>query len=161
MYAICTKEIDERAWRRSGHNPVEFLSRVDPVKLQRLPLIPHLSRNWKESGIVITPIWPPRRRPCKKFSPSRDHSIAYFSAEYGIHSACQIMPEALGNSGRRPYQILQHLGIPIFGIGLMYKHAYFQQQIDEHGNQSETFNILDPEKLPMQWSRMNTAIRCW
>jgi starch phosphorylase len=42
------------------------------------------------------------------------------------------------------------LGIPIFGMGLMYKHAYFQQQIDEHGNQSETFNILDPEKLPMQ-----------
>jgi starch phosphorylase len=145
------KEIDERLWRRCGNNPVEFLFKVDPLKLQQVAadaaFIDKLEKVWERYHAYVTS---KDTAYAKNFPRLADHSIAYFSAEYGIHECLPNYAGGLGILAGDHIKSCSDLGIPIFGIGLMYKHAYFQQQIDVHGNQSEIFNVLDPARLPVQ-----------
>jgi starch phosphorylase len=37
------------------------------------------------------------------------------------------------------------LGVPMAGVTLLYRHGYFRQQLDEHGNQREEDSVWSPE----------------
>ena len=37
------------------------------------------------------------------------------------------------------------LGIPIIGVGLLYRHGYFEQSLSREGWQQETYPVLDPD----------------
>ena len=144
------KDIDESTWRRSGHNPVEFLSTVDPFKLQHAAdnptFIGKLEKSWERFKTYMTTKDTPFT---KNYPRMAAQSIAYFSAEYGIHECLPNYAGGLGILAGDHIKSCSDMGIPIFGIGLMYKHAYFKQQIDVTGNQTEVFNVLDPKRLPV------------
>jgi starch phosphorylase len=41
------------------------------------------------------------------------------------------------------------LGIPLVGVGLLYKQGYFLQKIDRYGHQQTEYNPIDIENLPI------------
>ena len=41
------------------------------------------------------------------------------------------------------------LGVPIIGVGLLYRHGYFKQSLSREGWQQETYPVLDPDGLPI------------
>ena len=41
------------------------------------------------------------------------------------------------------------LGVPIVGVGLLYRHGYFKQSLSREGWQQETYPVLDPDGLPI------------
>ena len=41
------------------------------------------------------------------------------------------------------------LGVPLIGVGLLYRHGYFQQSLSREGWQQETYPVLDPDELPL------------
>ena len=41
------------------------------------------------------------------------------------------------------------LGVPIIGVGLLYRHGYFKQSLSLEGWQQETYPVLDPDELPI------------
>ena len=41
------------------------------------------------------------------------------------------------------------LGVPVIGVGLLYKHGYFKQALSREGWQQETYPVLDPDGLPI------------
>ena len=45
------------------------------------------------------------------------------------------------------------LGVPIIGVGLLYKHGYFKQALSREGWQQETYPVLDPDGLPISLLR--------
>ena len=45
------------------------------------------------------------------------------------------------------------LGVPIVGVGLLYRHGYFKQSLSREGWQQETYPVLDPDGLPISLLR--------
>ncbi len=45
------------------------------------------------------------------------------------------------------------LGVPIIGVGLLYRHGYFKQALSAEGWQQETYPVLDPDGLPISLLR--------
>ena len=45
------------------------------------------------------------------------------------------------------------LGVPIVGVGLLYRHGYFRQALSREGWQQETYPVLDPDGLPISMLR--------
>jgi starch phosphorylase len=144
------REIDVDIWRESGKNPVKFLNMVDPVKMDTFSkdaaFLEKLSAVWDRFNQYIKS----KKTPYKINYPKMlDHSIAYFSAEYGIHESLPNYAGGLGVLAGDHTKTASDLGLPFIAVGLMYKHAYFQQEIDAGGNQVEIYNELDLQQLPI------------
>ena len=45
------------------------------------------------------------------------------------------------------------LGVPLVGVGLLYRHGYFKQSLSREGWQQETYPVLDPDELPLSLLR--------
>ena len=61
--------------------------------------------------------------------------IAYFSAEFGFHESLPIYSGGLGILAGDHTKSASDLGIPLSGVGLLYKKGYFTQKIDASGGQ--------------------------
>ncbi len=145
------REIDVNLWRSCGRNPIEFLHDVDPLKLKKVAddpiFLEKLQNRWDRYFTYMEE----KNTPFQKNYPKMtDHLIAYFSAEYGIHESLPNYAGGLGILAGDHTKSASDLGIPFVAVGLMYKHAYFQQEIDENGNQVERFIELDQKRLPVQ-----------
>jgi len=145
------KEIDIELWRAVNKNPVDFLFTVDPAKLQEFAenpaFIEKLHNTWDHFTAYMQRT---DTRFARNFPKMMDHQIAYFSAEYGIHESLPNYAGGLGILAGDHAKTASDLGLPFIAVGLMYKHAYFTQEIDEQGTQIEIYSELDRERLPVK-----------
>ena len=145
------REIDLDLWRQCDRNPVEFLLKIDPEKLKQVSenqdYLNKLQRRWDRFEEYLQSMDTAFARNYPKM---RDHLIAYFSAEYGIHESLPNYAGGLGILAGDHTKSASDLGLPFVAVGLMYKHAYFQQQIDQYGSQIEVFNELEFNNLPIR-----------
>lgn len=80
----------------------------------------------------------------------RAHPIAYFCAEFGVASWLPIYSGGLGVLAGDVLKSASDLGLPTVGVGLLYRHGYFSQTIDETGRQHESYPTLDPAEMPLE-----------
>ena len=73
--------------------------------------------------------------------------IAYFSMEFGIEPQLPIYSGGLGVLAGDHLKAAAELGIPLVGVGLLYRGGYFRQGIDDAGRQTEAYERLDPETV--------------
>ena len=76
-------------------------------------------------------------------------SIGYFSPEFGI---TEVLPQYSGGLGILAGDHLKaasDLGVPIIGVGLLYRQGYFRQSLNAAGWQQERYPLLDPNSLPL------------
>ena len=145
------KEIDTVLWREVNKNPVDFLYTVDPVKLQAIAENPmFIGKLQKIRDRFTTYMDRIDTRFARNYPKMMDHLIAYFSAEYGIHESLPNYAGGLGILAGDHVKTASDLGLPFIAVGLMYKHAYFTQEIDAEGNQVEKYSELDRERLPIK-----------
>ncbi len=82
--------------------------------------------------------------------PKWDKPIVYLCMEYGISKSLPIYSGGLGILAGDHVKTASDLGLPFIAIGLLYKHGYFRQEIDEKGNQIEIFPEYKPEEMPIK-----------
>jgi glycogen phosphorylase len=139
--------IDATLWRLSHHNPVKLLQDVKPDRLSVLHEDPIFIRQY--SAVLKTfdqymsreGTWFGRQYPN-----SNELTIAYFSAEFGLHNSVPIYSGGLGILAGDHCKEASDLGIPLVGLGFMYPQGYFHQHITPEGWQEaqyEPFNRLD------------------
>ncbi|MDR0945620.1 MAG: alpha-glucan family phosphorylase, partial [Bifidobacteriaceae bacterium] len=75
--------------------------------------------------------------------------IAYFSPEFGITAALPQYSGGLGILAGDHLKSASDLGVPIVGVGLLYRSGYFKQALTREGWQSETYPVMDPDDLPL------------
>lgn len=82
--------------------------------------------------------------------------IAYFSAEVGISSRLPTYSGGLGVLAGDYIKAAADAGLPLCAVTLLYREGYFQQHLDEDGNQTESFPRFDPDpwlkKLPHKFN---------
>ena len=74
-----------------------------------------------------------------------DLLVAYFSMEFGIEETLPIYSGGLGVLAGDHLKGAAELGIPLVGVGLLYRGGYFAQGLDASGRQTEKYQPVDPE----------------
>jgi starch phosphorylase len=76
--------------------------------------------------------------------------VAYFSAEFGLHESLPISAGGLGILAGDHAKSASDLGLGFVGISLFYREGYFQQAVDANNWQTEFYNLIDPQNVPLE-----------
>jgi starch phosphorylase len=79
------------------------------------------------------------------------HPIAYFSTEFGLHESLPMYAGGLGVLSGDHLKEASDLGLPLIGVGFLYREGYFRQHITEDGWQeaiNEPLNLAELAILP-------------
>src|SRR4051812_31236280 len=135
--------VDPDAWEVTGHDPVRLLGLVSNERLERL------TRDAAFMGLLDTIhseltryLDTSRWFQSREDSPLR--SVAYFSPEFGIAEALPQYSGGLGVLAGDHLKAASALGVPLVGVGLLYRQGYFRQELDVDGWQRERYVELDP-----------------
>jgi len=135
--------VDPAGWDAVVHDPVRLLGRVSKDRLSELvqdkgflrfletvssDLDRYLSRDAWFQGRAGSPL----------------RSVAYFSPEFGISEAVPQYSGGLGVLAGDHLKAASDLGLPLIGIGLMYRNGYFRQALNVEGWQEQRYPNLDP-----------------
>ncbi len=82
-----------------------------------------------------------------------DRAIAYFSMEYGIDVSLPVYSGGLGVLSGDHLKTASDLGLPLVGVGLLYRQGYFQQYLNADGFQQESYPENDWYNMPVSLCR--------
>jgi starch phosphorylase len=72
--------------------------------------------------------------------------VAYFSMEFGVDEALPVYSGGLGILAGDHLKAAGELGIPLIGVGLLYRGGYFRQGLDAEGRQTAEYQPVDHER---------------
>jgi len=75
--------------------------------------------------------------------------VAYFSPEFGIAEALPQYSGGLGILAGDHLKAASSLGVPMVGVGLLYREGYFRQHLNAEGWQEERYPVLDPNSMAL------------
>lgn len=143
------RRLDVELWREVDQNPIKMLGNVSQNKLDEAAesesFIAHMIRVEGELDRHISK---------KSWFAQKNHDIteaqiAYFSAEFGIHESLPIYSGGLGVLAGDHIKSSSELGIPLIGVGLLYRLGYFHQYLTIDGWQQERFPETDFHNIPV------------
>jgi starch phosphorylase len=79
--------------------------------------------------------------------------VAYFSMEYGLDVSLPIYSGGLGVLSGDHIKTSSDLGLPLVGVGLLYRQGYFQQYLNADGYQQENYPENDWYNMPVSVCR--------
>jgi starch phosphorylase len=142
--------IDPDGWERAGREPVPLLAEVSPERLASLAADRRYLRRLGDAvdelrDYVTGPRWY-QNDPALAGAPA---GVAYFSPEFGITAALPQYSGGLGILAGDHLKAGSDLGVPLIGVGLLYRHGYFTQSLSPEGWQTERYPAGDPNGLPL------------
>lgn len=143
--AATFRAIDADAWARTGANPRRLLTETSRRHLARAERDPALVDRIHRLAAELRA---DRARPWREGTVSPQHPVAFCCAEFGVHGSLPIYSGGLGVLAGDILKEASDLGLPMVGMGLMYRTGYFHQRIDVTGYQHEYWLDADPERLP-------------
>jgi glycogen phosphorylase len=145
------QELSPRCWQKLYHNAVAVLNEVSLPELRARLADPSFANRVREvlnsfdAYLNQADTWGARHAPALAKNP-----VAYFSAEFGWHEALPIAAGGLGVLAGDHSKSASDLDLGFVGISLFYREGYFQQAINHENWQTEFYNRLHPENLPME-----------
>lgn len=149
------ERIDRELWVSSDRNPVRVLADCSQERLATLADDEPFLRDLLAAAIELRSHL---NNPASWFNAqsnalqpsSRAFLAAYFCAEFGIHESFQIYSGGLGLLAGDHLKSAAQLGLPLIGVGLLYRNGYFHQKLDAAGVQNELYPPLDPVRQPVK-----------
>ncbi|MFC1671473.1 alpha-glucan family phosphorylase, partial [Spirochaetota bacterium] len=143
------RRLDVELWREV-HDPVKFLGALSQKVLDEASesesFLAHMNHVQEELDMYMN-----RKSWFHENNPGLEgEGIAYFSAEYGIHECLPIYSGGLGVLSGDHLKSSSELGLPLYGIGLLYRMGYFRQYLNPDGWQQEKFPQTDFYNIPVK-----------
>lgn len=156
-FAELFKRIDSDLWSASGHNPVKLLGSVSQARLEELAenkgFLCELQRSAEKlKSYLEGPTW--FEKVCSRFTKP---TIAYFSAEFGVHECLPAYAGGLGILAGDHLKSASDLGLPMAGVGLLYQKGYFRQYLNIDGWQQELYIENDFYNMPIELVRKKSG----
>lgn len=141
--------VDPDAWEEAQHDPMRMLGLVSRERFEQLgqdgPFLAFLASVEEDlQGYLEEPRWHQTRKPKGALK-----TVAYFSPEFGISEALPTYSGGLGVLAGDHLKAGSDLGVPMVGVGLLYRQGYFKQQLNADGWQQERYPALDPHAMPL------------
>ncbi|NTW92556.1 MAG: glycosyltransferase family 1 protein, partial [Methanoregulaceae archaeon] len=147
---ILFKQINQQAWKESIHNPVKMLQMIPERFLQRVAENPEYLRRYDISMYRFRRYMTTQNGWFSEAHPSsRTLTIAYFSAEYGLHHSLPLYAGGLGFLAGDHLKECSDLGLPLVAVGFMYSEGYLHQHILSDGWQDNFWEHLDRDAAPV------------
>jgi glycogen phosphorylase len=146
--------IDPTLWRLTHHDPVRQLQEIATGRLDVL-----------RQDVVFLRLYRAAMNAFHTYMGAKDHwfgtnfpqfhdrTIAYFSAEFGLHRSVPLYSGGLGILAGDHLKEASDLGIPLVAVGFMYSQAYFRQVVDVNGWQEAVYDSVDPMMMPIDLAR--------
>ncbi|NMB79009.1 MAG: glycosyltransferase family 1 protein [Methanomicrobiales archaeon] len=148
---ILFKQLNQLAWKASIHNPVRMLrdtpqeyflaAEKNEEYMRRYDIIMNRFRRYMNT----TTGWFREEYP-----DSKSLTIAYFSAEYGLHHSLPMYAGGLGFLAGDFLKECSDLGVPLVAVGFMYSEGYLHQHILPDGWQEGIRETLDRDAAPVK-----------
>jgi glycogen phosphorylase len=137
--------LDYDAWLASRQSPVRMLGLVPQEKLEQAArddsYLAALNAVWaKFQRYVGAERW---------YKGPSESAIAYFSMEYGLDVSLPVYSGGLGMLSGDHLKTSSDLGLPLIGVGLLYRQGYFQQYLNMDGFQQESYPENDWYNMPV------------
>jgi starch phosphorylase len=153
-------------WQKTENNPVKLLALLPQERLDELSedegFLNHLEElagdyrsymqaaTWYEGQRAEVEKTKKTETPAPPAEPPR---VAYFAAEYGLARCLPIYSGGLGVLSGDHLKASSDLGLPLVGVGLLYRKGYFQQYVNADGWQQEKDSAVDPYNAPLTLER--------
>jgi glycogen phosphorylase len=144
------RRLDRDLWTTVYHNPVKLLGSISQERLIDAAsdggYLAHLARVYAQfRQHMDEPGW------YKTNYPKDDAlHVAYFSAEFGLHESLPVYSGGLGILAGDHLKSAAEIGLPLVGVGLMYRNGYFEQYLSADGWQQERYPELDFYQLAIE-----------
>ncbi|MBC8423272.1 alpha-glucan family phosphorylase, partial [bacterium] len=141
------RDVDPARWDEVRHNPVRLLHGVgedrlcslaaDELFLSALGRVYARFRDYMDGPVT------------ESAGEMGDKTVAYFSAEFGMHESLPLYSGGLGILAGDHLKAASDLGTPLVAVGLAYRYGYFHQHIGLDGRQREDYRRSTFSMLPM------------
>jgi len=153
------RRINPELYETLDHSPVRLLNSLSQKEAEALVgdegFLSHMDRVEQDFNQYMNSLtW--FQENCGKAS--GECRIAYFSAEFGIHESIPVYSGGLGVLAGDHLKAASDLGLPLHGIGLMYREGYFRQYLNADGWQQERYPENDFFNLPATQVLNNMAL---
>ncbi|MFI1365012.1 alpha-glucan family phosphorylase [Streptomyces griseochromogenes] len=142
------QSVDPERWAAAEGDPVRLLGGVRPARLAELAgdrrFLRRLTAAADDLDDYVT-----GDRWYQHQGDGLPAAVAYFSPEFGITAALPQYSGGLGILAGDHLKAASDLGVPLIGVGLLYRHGYFRQTLSRDGWQQEHYPVLDPYELPL------------
>ncbi|PYP70011.1 MAG: alpha-glucan phosphorylase, partial [Gemmatimonadetes bacterium] len=145
------RSIDQALWHLTRHNPIELLRRVDPARLAACAQDPEFLRLYDavhvaaERNATSAGTWF-----ATSYAAFADRPVAYFCAEFGLHSSVPIYSGGLGVLAGDHCKAASDLGVPLVGVGLLYTKGYADQRLRLDGWQEDADERFEVAATPLE-----------
>ncbi|MBC8091586.1 MAG: alpha-glucan family phosphorylase, partial [Pseudonocardia sp.] len=144
--------LDADAWERAGHDPVRLLGEIPTERFEVLARDADTVVTVREladdlDAYLTGDRWYQTER---EDDPTLPAAVGYFSMEFGVSEVLPNYSGGLGVLAGDHLKAASDLGVPLIGVGLLYRSGYFRQSLSLDGWQIEHYPALDPQGLPLQ-----------
>ncbi|MFF6813998.1 glycosyltransferase family 1 protein [Streptomyces sp. NPDC012403] len=142
------RSVDPGRWAAAGRDPVRLLGSVAAGRLTELAG----DRDFLDRLDAVAGDLDAYMTGDRWYQAQTDRlpaAVAYFSPEFGITAALPQYSGGLGILAGDHLKAASDLGVPLIGVGLLYRHGYFRQSLSRDGWQQEHYPVLDPHELPL------------
>jgi starch phosphorylase len=138
--------LDYDVWMESMQSPVRTLGMVSQKRLEEVAD--------DDSYVAALEEVYDRFQRYKKgdtwYHGSKKDVVAYFSMEYGMDVSLPIYSGGLGMLSGDHMKTSSDMGLPLVGIGLLYREGYFTQYLNTDGFQQESYTENDWYNMPVE-----------
>jgi starch phosphorylase len=138
--------LDYDIWMESRQSPLKTLGMISQKRLEEAAKDDSYLAALKE---VYNGFLKYKKRETWYKGPKKD-VVAYFSMEYGMDVSLPIYSGGLGILSGDHMKTSSDLGLPLVGIGLLYRQGYFQQYLNADGFQQESYPENDWYNMPVE-----------
>ncbi len=154
------ESIDPELWQQVQGDPNRLLGEVAPSRLEALAKDRRFLRRLRDASdelqeYLTADRWYQTLDAGSGADSAPPRSIAYFSPEFGITETLPQYSGGLGILAGDHLKAASDLGVPIIGVGLLYRAGYFVQSLSRDGWQQEHYPGLDPHGLSL--TQLRTA----
>jgi len=138
--------LDYEVWMQSHQNPARMLGMVSQERYEQMAADDSYLAALKE----VHEHFQAYRDGDTWYSGERNRVIAYFSMEYGMDVSLPIYSGGLGILSGDHMKTASDLGLPLVGVGLLYRQGYFKQYLNADGFQLESYPENDWYNMPVR-----------
>jgi len=148
------RDIDLNLYHRAHRNPLRVLREITPAFLEQraaqVDITTRTDRALRQLHEYLNPVttWGMVHAGTLQSRP-----VAYFCAEFGIHECLPIYSGGLGILAGDHLKGASNLGLPLVGVGLLYREGYTTQQLDASFWQHDVTEPYDIQDLPLEVGR--------
>ena len=140
--------IDSQLWESIYHNPVQFLRNVRQRNLIAVANNPSWLADYDAVVVAFDAYMNRKDTWFKRTYPTEKSTIAYFSAEFGLHESLPIYSGGLGILAGDHIKEASDLDLPLVAVGFIYPQGYFRQRLDASGWQEALYSKMSFADIP-------------